>query len=412
MSTRRTLWIAIIVLAIAIVIEGSVFLWLFLRSDIPSSDDLVAFGPDMPLQLVLGGDLTQTLAEDVDAGDYRFPTVAPDGRSLVYVGVEDDVFVLFQVDLESQRRTELFRNATAQPFAMGWSPDSRYVSFLANLPSNLGVYVVRADGAEAAQQIAAAQQAYMMWSQDSQSLLMHVNGHQFDGGRVEIYRLGATRPSTIANDPGFFFTPAWVLDSDEVFYVLQPPIVGSQPTGEDLANHMVRMSVDGDETEVLSEEPASIIRMVRAPNNNQIAYIRQGVNSGGSISGRLSLVDENGEISVVTEAAQNVLTFFWSPDGNQIAYLSQVQSSASILQTWHIFDVESASTRSLSTFQPSETFVRFQLFFDAFIDSFSPWSADGTRLLYGADDGVYTLDVADGQTTRVADGEWGVWVGR
>ena len=412
MSTRRTLWIAIVVLAIAVVIEGSVFLWLLLRSDVPASNDVVVFGPDMPLQLVSNGEISEALAEDVNAGDYRFPTVAPDGRSLVYVSVEDDVFVLFRLELESLERTELFRSTTAQPFAMGWSPDSRYVSFLANMPSNLGVYIVRADGTESAQQIAAAQQAYLMWSQDSQSLLMHVDGHQFDGGRVEIYRLGATRPSTIANDPGFFFAPAWTLDNDEVFYVLQPPIVGTQPTGEDLANHVVRMSTDGADTEVLSEEPASIIRMVRAPTSNQIAYIRQGVDSSGSILGSLSLIDENGETSVITDSAQNVLTFFWSPDGSQIAYLSQVQSSASILQTWHIFDVESEETRSLNTFQPSETFVRFQLFFDAFIDSFSPWSADGTRLLYGADDGVYTLDVVDGQTTRVADGEWGVWVGR
>lgn len=412
MATRRTLWIAIIVLVIAIVIEGSVFLWLFFQAGAPSSNDMVVFGPDMPLHLISNGEVIETLAEDVDAGDYRFPTVAPDGRSLVYVGVEDDVFVLFRVDLESQQRTELFRNATAQPFAMGWSPDSRYVSFLANMPSNLGVYIVRADGADSAQQIAAAQQAYLMWSEDSQSLLMHVNGHQFDGGRVEIYRLGATRPSTIANDPGFFFAPAWALGSDEVFYVLQPPIAGARPTGEDLANHVVRMSTDGGDTEVLSEEPASIIRMVRAPTSNQMAYIRQGVDSGGSIRGNLSLINENGEASAITASAQNVLTFFWSPDGSQIAYLVQVQSSTNILQTWHIFDVESGTTRSLDTFQPSETFVRFQLFFDAFIDSFSPWSSDGTRLLYGTDDGVYTLDVADGQTTRVADGEWGVWAGR
>ncbi|NOK59617.1 MAG: hypothetical protein GFH27_549285n141 [Chloroflexi bacterium AL-W] len=249
-----------------------------------------------------------------------------------------------------------------------------------------------------------------MWSRDSRSLLMHVNGHQFDGGRVEIYRLGATRSSTIANDPGFFFAPAWTLDNDEVFYVTQPPIAGARPTGEDLANHVVRMFVDGAASQVLSEEPASLIRMVRAPTNNQVAYMIQGVDSG-SIRGSLSLIDENGEATLITDLGLNVLTFFWSPDGKQIAYLSQRPSSVSVLQTWHIFDVDSETTRSLTTFQPSDTFVRFQLFFDAFVDSFSPWSSDGTCLLYGSDDGVYTLDVAAGQTTRIADGEWGVWIG-
>lgn len=102
--------------------------------------DLVVVGPEIPLQLVSHGEIKQTLAADIDVGDYRFPTVAPDGRKLVYVGVEDGAFVLFRVDLQNQQRTELFRNSTAQPFAMGWSPDSNYVSFLATMPSNLGVY--------------------------------------------------------------------------------------------------------------------------------------------------------------------------------------------------------------------------------------------------------------------------------
>jgi Tol biopolymer transport system component len=41
--------------------------------------------------------------------------------------------------------------------------------------------------------------------------------------------------------------------------------------------------------------------------------------------------------------------------------------------------------------------------------SFPKWSPDGTRIAYADVDGVYVLDVASGETVRVAEGEFPEW---
>ena len=69
------------------------------------------------------------------------------------------------------------------------------------------------------------------------------------------------------------------------------------------------------------------------------------------------------------------------------------------------------AVRDFESFKPSAAFAGLQVYFDAYTFSFSPWSPDGSRIVYGADDGVYVLDVAAGRAFRAADGALGVWVG-
>jgi hypothetical protein len=67
--------------------------------------------------------------------------------------------------------------------------------------------------------------------------------------------------------------------------------------------------------------------------------------------------------------------------------------------------------RDFETFKPSLAFIGLQVYFDAYTFSFSPWSPDGSRIAYGASDGVYVLDVAAGRAFKAGEGTIGMWVG-
>jgi len=105
-----------------------------------------------------------------------------------------------------------------------------------------------------------------------------------------------------------------------------------------------------------------------------------------------------------------VTAFFWSPDGKRIAYLT-LDTSGQPALAWHILAVDGGDVRDFAPFRPSKAFAELQVYFDAYTFSFSPWSPDGSRIAYGAEDGVYVLDVAAGRASKATDGTMGMWVG-
>ena len=69
------------------------------------------------------------------------------------------------------------------------------------------------------------------------------------------------------------------------------------------------------------------------------------------------------------------------------------------------------ATRERSPEYTRRAFAGLQSFFDAYTFSFSPWSPDSSRIAYGAQDGVYVLDLAAGRAAKATDGALGMWVG-
>jgi len=347
------------------------------------------------------------LADDARTDGYSFPAISPDGRRLAYVIADKGGAAIVVFDVASGRRKELYRSRANVPIDLAWSPDAKYLVFL--IGSTLTAQIVPSDGSKPAQLISARSPSFFAWSPNSETLLLHLGGHTIDGGNVATFHPGQDKASPLLGDPGFFQAPAWSIDSQHFYYVAQPPIAGATPTIDDIKSDIVRVSAEGKEPKLLVREEQADLRIIRAPNSDQIAYMVVGVNGFGP----LKLIDgAGGAARVLSRAGEHVTAFFWSPDGRRIAYLThEGEFTPQGGRTWHVVDVAGGAVRDLGSFQPSKAFVALQQFFDAYTFSFSPWSPEGRRLAYGAADGVYVLDLDSGSSTRQADGALGMWVG-
>jgi TolB protein len=409
MTIRRLLWITIPLLLLVVLAGGGGVTWYLLRRA-AAPIRLVAIGPDKTVRL-LDQDGERVLASDANDADtlnFAYPAPAPDGRRLAYVTVDENGAAVQHLDLASGERKELYRSKEKFPYALAWSPDSKYIVFLAG-GNPLTLQIVPADGSKAAQTVATGQPSYFAWRSDSLMLLMHVGGHSVEKGQMLVYQAGAEQSNTLLSDPGFFQAPVWAVDGQHFFYAAQPPIDKPEPEIEDVSSNIVRVTADGKEPTTLVEEKKAYLWLVRAPNSDQIAYVARTLDKPEA--GALKVVDgAGGQARTLSRPEENVTAFFWSPDGTRIAYLTFDNTDSPAL-TWHIVDAAGGEGRDFEAFQPSKAFAELQNYFDAYTFSFSPWSPDGSRIVYGAQDGVYVLDVAAGRAFKATEGTMGIWVG-
>ncbi|HEU5098051.1 MAG TPA: hypothetical protein VFU22_03330 [Roseiflexaceae bacterium] len=406
MTARRVLWVVVPMLLLVVLAGGGALAWLLLRS--PSyPEQLVVLGPNKQVRLLDASGAERILAENAKTDGYSFPATAPDRRRLAYVTEDDTGAAIVLLDVVSGERKELYRSRENVPIDLAWSPDSKYIVFLVG--GALTAQIVPSDGSRPARLIATGSPSYFAWSPDSGTLLLHLGGHVVQGGHVATYHPGEDLSRPLLSDPGFFQAPAWAVDGQYFFYVAQPPITSAQPTIEDVKSDIVRVSAEGKAPMMLVREEKSDLRIIRAPHSDQIAYLIRGLQGFGP----LKLIDgAGGAARLLSHEDDHVTAFFWSPDGRQIAYLTHAgEYTHAGERTWHIVDVAGGAIRDLSTFTPSEAFVGLQDFFDAYTFSFSPWSPESTQIAYGAEDGVYVLDVASGSATKRSEGGLGMWVG-
>jgi TolB protein len=404
MTARRILLVVIPVLIVLVLAGGAALAWLLLRPH-SSQARLLVMG-DTNVRLLEDGGKERVLVSDAFTEGYGFPAPSPDGGRLAFVVSDDKGWAVVRLDLASDERKELYRSSNSIPLDLAWSPDSKYLTFL--LDGGNSVQVVAADGSAPAQQVGSGPPSYFAWDSAGSTLLLHLEGHTAEGGHVDTYQPGAVTSSQVITDPGWFQAPAWAIDGKHFFYVAQPPPKNSPPTPDDIKSDIVRVSADGKEPATLVSEGIALLRMVRAPTSDQIAY---ALITPDGIGG-LKLVDgAGGAARVLSREGEHVTAFFWSPDGKRIAYLTYAGEYIEAgPRTWHVVDIADGAVRDFGAFEPSAAFVGLQFFFDAYTFSFSPWSPDSGRLAYGAKDGVYVIDLTAGESSRIADGTLGMWI--
>jgi TolB protein len=377
----------------------------------PSGHELLVVGGDRSLTLLGASGPGRTVAEDVSPDLFHYPSPAPDGRRIAYIGSDAEGTALHSLDLQTGERTVLYRSRANPPLYAAWSPDGRHVSFLSNRSGGgLGVYIVPADGSsEAAMLGTAASSSYFAWRPDGGALLLHTGGGNGDPGQVATYAPGNPEPLSRLDDPGFFQAPAWSADGRAFYYVAQPPVQGAL-TPDTVESVLTRVAADGSDPKVIASEKRAAMIFSRDPASEQLAYITVGPDGFGA----LKVVDgAGGAPRPLSRPGEQVPAFFWAPDGARIAYLTFETRQGQVPRfTWHLVERDGGAVRDLASFTPSQAFAALVSFFDAYAISLELWSPDGALLVYGSDDGVYALDIASGEPRRRADGVLGLWVRR
>lgn len=410
MTTRRILVGLIALLTLFIFVTGIAVAGLaaYRFAAKPQGAQLLVLDADRRLLLVAADGAERILADDLSADMFRYPAPGPDGERIAVISSDDDGAALHTLHLRTGERTELYRSGSAPPLYVTWSPDASTISFLINRSEGgLGVYTVAADGSTEPELIATTPgSSYFAWQPEGGSFLLHIGGSSFEGGTVAVYDSGSTRPAQELSDPGFFQAPAWSVDSSAFFYVAQPAIQG--PLRPELVESVLtRVAADGGSPQVIASEKERAIIFSRAPTSDTIAYITAGPNGFGA----LKVVDANGgEPRVISRPDDAIPAFFWSPDGSRIAYLTfEAQTQGLPRLTWHVVSSTGGEVRTLTSFTPSQAFAGVVNFFDAYALSLDLWSPDGSELVYGTDEGVYVVSVADGDARRRSTGMLAMW---
>ena len=98
-----------------------------------------------PRQLLTGGAIRRLTLSD---GCEEFPSLTPDGKSVVFDGLAGGSYAIKAVDIESGRTRQLTRGDVWE-YKPAVSPDGRLVAFLRKDPRGVGTYIVGIAGGDA-----------------------------------------------------------------------------------------------------------------------------------------------------------------------------------------------------------------------------------------------------------------------
>ena len=346
---------------------------------------------------------------------YAWPTWAPDGAKVAASRVvlrEGNLEVSVQViNVDPLTTAVIFSNdvpslvADGAPHYLYWSPDSRYLAFLAAVERGLTLYVWDSASDGEAVPVATGAPLYFHWAVDN-SMVLHV------GPEIKVIGPpGSGVEQGIASESVGFRVPAFSPDGSSLAYV----------ANSDAGSVLLVAPVD---------EPAAARRLVDlgpmaafqwAPDSSAL-LVAERRNPGAPLFERLLLVSADGG-ELVELANEQLLAFFWSPTGERIAWVA-VDTEERRLE-WVVAPAASGEAQRLFRFNPSGGTFTMLAFFDQYGYSHSPWSPDGNSLVFAADaadivhrrngatptgEQVYILDVVGGGGPRdIAAGGLAFW---
>ncbi len=417
-------------------LAGAIGLWLVRRSvdggvvteGRPLSNRIVFVGNDGNVWLVSPDDgELQSLTSD--ARGYRFPTWAPDGRRLAFVGPDNEgnpaLYVSENNVSENTRSAPriLFNSRGSAPFYLYWSPDSRSVTFLTQESSSMAMRLADVESPGDHRIMAEGAPFYWVWSPEGDQLLMHVGGARAFSEDAHLSflesREGADRVK-LKFAPGQFQAPVWSTSGEYVLYI------GSDGAGEE-AIYRTDMATSRQTMVSSLNGPAF---MVLSPDDGHLAYLE--VQNTGRLPalGTATIVDTEGTVKrqVLNDW---VAAMYWSPNGKKLALLTPVQgdegptarahglaalSAQRSGYRWWIYDVETELLELLASFAPTLEFNQTVPFFDQYHLSLTFWSPDSRYFVFtksNVDTGlgtVWILDTTGREAPRqVGEGTFAAW---
>ena len=391
-----------IIVGIIIAVAGG--LWWYATRQPELIAQAVIFDAQGSLQLVrLDGTRTILQAAPAAGTQRGNLTPAPDGQRVAYVQTSTTQSTIYMLDFAGGEPTVLYAESRKQPFYLAWSPDSRWLAFLAS-DVRMELYLVPSDGTAEAVLVRAGQPSYFAWTEDSQRLLLHIGGAAPQGQLFE-YAVAEAQLTVLDVAPGAFQTPAWLDQSTSL-------IVGQN----NAMNRIVRLQ--NDKSIALSEPTRQAILFSLAPDHQQLAYLTTS-ERGRSPVHVLNLEPNTTAVLPIPLP----LAFFWSPDSTKLAVLVPdstpgFEAASGIYRVaneplrvqWFIANLHSDTIERYPPWIPSRDFLNLVPYFDQYATSVALWSPDSSQLIYTDQQGVWSLSTKDGQAQLLSQGTQGFWL--
>lgn len=396
---QRVLIVFITVTSLFIVVVGA-FVWTTVRDSWGMSafasppkliPDWLAVTAEGELQLHRNGEVI-TLRRDALPDGYGLPVISPDGQFVAYARATDTTIALSVLTLTTGDIVDLYAVPGSVPLAFVWSPNSQFIAFLVD-GGNV-TYVAQRDGAAQLIQVARGAPSYMHWRPDSQMLLLHTGGIGRVGGMISTYDVVSDTITVISNDPANFQAPQWNNQGDGYYYVADPQPLANP---NDVPRAVITQQFLDGRSQIIADEGQATVRLMHAPQGDALAYI------AATVDQRVLRIWRNQQL--VTLADTEPLAAFWSPDARRIAVLVGRDDGQA---EWHMVDVESGQRQILSAFVPSDMYIGYIRYFDAY--TLSPWSTDGQWLLMSTSTVVQGQPTAGSAVVPLGRGVFAVWM--
>lgn len=304
---------------------------------------------------------------------YSWPSCSPDGTKIAVSLVELEKQVhktvsIAIVDLATGTESVLYTNefpgliADGVPHYVCWSPDSRYLAFIAATSRGLGLFVSPIDSRQSANLVGLGAPMYFSWSPNSQELVLHSRS---DINRVIEPQLGNTTVHLGSYDG--FRVPAYSPDGKQIAFVA--------PFEDGGIVTVSAIDSLGDSEQIINVGPYSAL--LWSPEGDRLA-IADGAVSGGPAFQRLRVVSLNGK-QVQPITTEDLLAFYWSPNSQLLAWVALDSDRQSF--KWRVSESFRDNGRDVFYLQPSGEFFTLLNFFDQYAYSHNPWSPDSSKLV-------------------------------
>jgi len=351
----------------------------------PVLNQIAFVGDDDNLWLVSpDGENLRNITED--GRGYRFPTWAPDGRRLAFLGPSNtNPSVLYISPTSSSDPVVVFDEPQSAPFYLYWAPDSNSITFLTQEPSGLAMRQIDTRTPDMDYTLGEGAPFYWVWSPQSDRMLLHVGGSRAASAQAHISLLDNNHNATRVEldlAPGSFQAPVWSSDGKYFFYIA---------TNDEGKESIFKTDAQTLEQTIVTNIGGLATFLILSPVDRHIAYLE--LESGTRAPfGKAYLVNTDGkDQKLLTDAP--VASMYWSPDGTKLALLSlsrheegpTAKLSAglaaplpqqSVLLRWWIYNVETEELEPLISFAPTGAFLQTVPFFDQYNLSLTFWSPD------------------------------------
>jgi Tol biopolymer transport system component len=368
---------------------------------------------------------------------YHYPAFSNDAKQIAFVKLDVAEGALTQTlqvieTKENATPVDLYSTNRFNIPYLDFSPNDKSIAFLTISAQAGFIRVVDAKGGEPTT-FGEGAPTYWHWRNDSSAMVTHLGGRaetKNDAAYLGIVNAGVhagdpsnAKPIKLSSLPGTFQSPHFSPSGQHILFVANTIITDELVLADDKGDVLCSLAQ-------LSEGAF----FAWSPNGKYVALI--DTQAPVALPAPLRVFDlSSGEEKQLRDKAS---AFFWSPDGERLVVYSIVSArdaqqpsgnvnklnAPAIQEQSALFKIEIVGASDGKRIQVTDTnltadFLQYLQYFDQYSRAVSPWSPDGTRLVFTSfaspdaspEVNVATIDRSRGVVSikQIADGTLAFW---